>query len=83
MFSRFAGNYELPLNLAICLGAVFFTQRAVRSGDFVWASGMGVVVIVFSPLLLVHKIFLFIGYTVIATLFSLAAAFRPRALAVE
>jgi len=76
MFARFAGAYELPLEMVVWLGVIFLAQKAVRSGEYAWAAGLGVVVIVFSPLLLVDKIFLFMGYTGIATFLTLAAAFR-------
>jgi len=77
MFSSLAGNYQLPVSLAIWLGAIYLAQRAVRSGKYVWAAGFGAVVIVFSPLPLVDKIFLCMGYTGVATYLTLAAAFRP------
>ncbi|MCU1232570.1 MAG: hypothetical protein JWP63_537 [Candidatus Solibacter sp.] len=81
MLSRFAGSYELPVDLVIWLGAFFLAARAVRSGDYVWAAGLGVVVIVFSPLLPGDKTLLFMGYTGIATFLTLAAVFGPQPLA--
>jgi hypothetical protein len=80
MFSRLAGKYELPMDLAIWLGALFLVQGAVRSGRYAWAAGLGVVVIVFSPLLLVDKVFLFLGYTSIASLLTVATSFHNRPL---
>jgi len=77
LLSRFAGSYELPVDLAIWLGAFFLAQRAVRAREYVLSAGFGVVVIVFSPLLLVDKIFLLMAYTSIVTFLTLAAVFRP------
>ena len=78
IFTSLAGSYQLPVNLAIWLGAFYLAQRAIRRGEYFFAAGFGAVVIVFSPLLLVDKIFLFMGYTGIATYLSVAAAFRPQ-----
>jgi hypothetical protein len=83
LFSSLAGSYALPVEIVIWAGAIFLAARAVRSGDYIWAVVLGVVVIVFSPLLLVDKIFLFMGYTTIATYLALATAFRPLPTAVE
>ena len=83
LFSRLAGNYELPLEIAIWCGAIFLAQRAVRSGEYAWAAGLGLVVIIFSPMMLVDKIFLFMAYSTTMTFLTLAAAFRPRPLVAE
>jgi hypothetical protein len=78
MFSGMIGNYELPLDLIVSLGALYLAQRAVRSADYPWAAALGAVVIAFSPLLPVDQIFLFMGYAVIAISLALATVFRPR-----
>ena len=80
VFSRLAGDYELLMDLTIWLGAVFLAQDAVRAGRYIWAAGLGVVVIVFSPLPLVDKTFLFLGYAGIATFLAVATAFHHRPL---
>jgi hypothetical protein len=78
MLPRSAASYEFLADLAICLGAVFLIQRAVRLTDFVWAAGFVSTVIVFSPLLLVVKIFLLLGFTcVAASITSLALRMQP------
>ena len=80
LLARFAGSYELPVDLAIWLGAFFMAQQAVRAREYVLSAGFGVVVIVFSPLLLVDKIFLLMAYTSVLIFLTLAAAFRSRPL---
>ena len=58
MFSRSAASYELPVDVMICLGAIIFMQRAVQLREYFWAAGLVAIAVVFSPLLLVVKIFL-------------------------
>jgi hypothetical protein len=81
MFSGYAASYQLAADLAICLGAVILVQYAVRSKEYFWATGFVVIVVVFSPLLLVVKIFLLIGLTCIAAFGTLLAAFRTQPVA--
>jgi hypothetical protein len=83
MFSRFAASYELLVDLVICLGAVILVQRAVRSKEYLWAAGLVAIVVVFSPLLLVVKIFLLMALTCVATFVTLVAAFRTQPLLVQ
>jgi len=78
MFSRSAASYELLVDFVICLGAIIFVQRAVRLREYFWAAGLVAIAVVFSPLLLVVKIFLLMGFTCIATLVTLMAAFRKQ-----
>jgi hypothetical protein len=80
MFSRSAASYELLVDLVICLGAILFVQRAVRSQEYFWAAGFFGIAVVFSPLLLVLKIVLLMGLTCIATFVTLLAAFRTQPL---
>src|SRR3954470_18633570 len=76
MFSRSAAGYELLLDILVCLGAVIFVQRAVRLKEYFWAAGFVVVAVVFSPFLLVIKIFLLMAVIFIPTFVTLLAAFR-------
>jgi len=76
VFSRSAASFELLLDFVICLGAIFFIQRAVRLREYFWAAGLVAIAVVFSPLLLVVKIFLLMGFTCIATFVTLLVAFR-------
>ena len=80
IFARYAAGYELLVNLAICLGAAICVQRAAQSREYFWAAGFIAVVVVFSPLLLVDKIFLLMGLTCVATFITLFAAFRTHPL---
>ena len=83
MFSGFAASYELRLDLVICLGAVIFAQRAVRFMEYFWAAGFVAIVVVFSPLLLVIKLFLLMGLACIASLTTLLVSFRTQPLRLE
>jgi hypothetical protein len=76
LFSRYAAGYELAVDLAICLGATVLVQRAVGLREYFWAAGFVSIAIVFSPLLLVAKIFLLMGLICAATFLTLFAAFR-------
>ena len=78
LFSRYAGNYELLVDVAICLGAVVFVQRAIHSREYFWAAGLVGIAIVFSPVALAVKIFLLMGVTFIAMSVTLGAAFRTK-----
>lgn len=83
LFSRFAASYELLVDLVICLGAVILVQRAVRSKEYFWAAGFVAIVVVFSPLLLVVKVFLLMGLTCIAAFVTLLAALRTQPILVQ
>lgn len=76
LFARYAAAYELTLNLVVCLGAVGCVRRAVQLKEYSWAVGFVAIAVVFSPLLLVEKIFFLMGLTCIATLITLIAQFR-------
>jgi hypothetical protein len=80
MFSRSATNHGLLLDFVICLGATVFVQRAVRLKQYFSAAGFVAIAVIFSPLLLVVKIFLLIGVTCVATCVALLAAFRTQPL---
>jgi hypothetical protein len=83
MFSCLAASYEPLMDLVICLGAIFFVSRAVWLKEYFWAAGFVAIVVVFSPLFLAVKIFLLMGFTCIAALITLFAAFRTQPLPVE
>jgi hypothetical protein len=76
MFSQLTGRYELPLELTACVGAALLAVWAIRSGEYFWAGSLGLVVIAFSPVPLVNKIFLLMGYASIASVATLVVAFR-------
>jgi hypothetical protein len=81
LLSYMAGRYEGLLNLTICLSAVFFVQRAAWLKEYGWAAVCVVAVVVFSPLLLVTKIFVLMGVTCVAACLMVAAGFRPQPVA--
>ena len=81
--STSAASYEFLVDAAICLGAVFLIQRAVRVADYVLAAGFLSAVVAFSPLLLVLKIFLLLGFTCVAAAVTLLAVLRMQPVAAE
>jgi hypothetical protein len=82
LLSSLAGRYEGLLNFTICLSAVALsTQQAAWRNDYGWAAVSVVVVVVFSPLLLVTKLFLLMGLTFAAACLAVVAAFRPQPVA--
>jgi len=81
LLSGLAGRYEGLLNLTICLSAVFLVQYAAWLKDYGWAAVCVVVVIVFSPLFLIAKIFLLLFLTGLAAVVTMFAAFRPQPVA--
>ena len=82
MFSCLAANYEPLMDFVICLGAILFVHRALWLKEYFWAAGFVAIVVVFSPLFLAVKIFLLMGFTCIAALITLFAAFRTQPLPV-
>ena len=83
MFSGLAASYEPLMDFVICLGAILVVHRAVWLREYFWAAGFVAVVVVFSPLFLAVKIFLLMGFTCIAALITLVAAFRRQPLPVS
>jgi uncharacterized membrane protein YdcZ (DUF606 family) len=77
MFSYFTARYEPLVDMAICLGAMIFIQRAVWSREYVWAGGLLAIVVVFSPIALTGKIFLLMAITGLGCCVSLFGALRP------
>jgi hypothetical protein len=78
ILSRSAASYEFLLDVLICLGSVIFVQWAVRAKQYAWAAGFVAVAVVFSPFLLVVKIFLLTGFTCMLMFVILLGAFRTR-----
>jgi len=76
IFARYAAAYEFTVDFVICLAAVVCVQRAVQLKAYSWAAGFVAVAVVFSPLLLVDKIFLLMGLICMATSITLFATFR-------
>jgi len=80
ILSRFTANYEFLVDCVICLGATVVILWAVRSKEYLLAAGFIAVAVVFSPLLLVVKIFLLMGLTCSVSLIIVFAAFRTQPL---
>jgi len=78
LFACCAASYEPLVDLAICMGAVIFIQRAIRSQEYFWAAGFLAIGVVFTPLSLMVKIFLLMGFACVATFANLLAAFRTQ-----
>ena len=80
-FAFVTESYEPLVGLAIFVGATFFLQRAVRLQEYFGGTGFLAIMVVFSPLLPVTKIFLLMGCTCVAVSLSLVAAFRTQPVA--
>jgi hypothetical protein len=81
LFSYFAASYEPLLDFLVCMGAILFIQRSIWLKEYSWGAGMVAVVVVFSPLFLVTKVFLVMGLACIASFVALFAAFRTTPVA--
>jgi len=80
LFAPFTGVYEIVLNLLLCAGALVLVQRAVSFGEYFWATAFAGVAIVFSPLALIVKIFLLLGFTCMVALAGVYVAWKPQPL---
>lgn len=79
LFSFYATGYAPVVDLVVCLAALFLVQRAVEFREYFWAAALVTVVVAFSPLGIIVKIFVLMGLSCIATLVTLLAAFRAPA----
>ena len=77
VLSRFTADYELLVDCAICLGAIVVVVRAVQSKNYIWAAGFAAIAVVFSPVLLVLKVFALVTLTCLAAVSAAYAALRP------
>jgi hypothetical protein len=78
LFACCAASYEPLVDLAVCLCAIVFVQRAIWLREYFWAAGFLAIAVVFTPLPLVVKALLLIGFAFVATLANLLAAFRTQ-----
>ena len=76
LFTTYAAQYELALNLLVCLGAVVMIQRAIGTGQYIWAAGLVAVAVVFSPFALLVKLFLLMGLAFMVACVALWTALR-------
>jgi len=80
LFTGYAQQYELALTVAICLGATVFALRALRAAQYVWTAELLAIAIVFSPILLLSKIFLLMGLAFVVACLGLWTALRAYAV---
>ena len=80
MFWRFAASHSLLLDLAVCMGALVLAQRAFGAKQYFGMAGLVAIAVVFSPVLLILKIFLLLGLSCAATFAVLLATLRPQPL---
>jgi hypothetical protein len=78
LFACCAASYEPLVDLAICLSAIVFVQRAIRLREYFWAAGFLAIVVVFTPTPLAIKALVLMGLTCAATFANLLAAFRTQ-----
>lgn len=78
LLARFAGTYEVLLNLLVCAGALAVVERAVSFREYFCAAAFVGVAIVFSPLTLILKIFLLMGFSCVTAVGCVYAAWKPQ-----
>jgi|ERR1700733_3201284 hypothetical protein len=78
LFSGLAQSYEPLVDVVVCMAAIILVQRAAWLHQYVSGTGFIAVVVVFSPISLVAKIFLLVFLTGIAAFAALLAACRMR-----
>ena len=49
VFWRFAGNYQLLLDLIVCMAAVVMVQQAVRLQEYAWAAALTGTALLLNP----------------------------------
>jgi len=76
LFTGYARQYELALTLAVCMASTVLALRALRAGEYLWTAELAAIAIVFSPVLLVSKIFLLMGLAFMVACFGLWIALR-------
>ena len=79
-FSGLAARYGPLAGFLICMAAIVLVQRTVWSKEYYWAAGFAAMFVVFSPLFLVVKVFLLMGFACTVVFMTLLAAFRTQPL---
>ena len=80
IFSPYAASYEPLVDFLICLATTIFVRWAFLLGEYLWAAGFVAMAVVFSPFVLVVKVFLLMGLSFIVMIATLLAAFQPEPL---
>lgn len=83
VFSSLAEGYEALAGFVICMAAIILLQRAVSAKEYYWAAGFAATFVMFSPLLLVVKVFLLMGVACTVVFMALLAAFRTQPVPAE
>jgi hypothetical protein len=83
VFSCLAASYEALAAFAICTAAIALVARALWLKKYYWTAGFAAVFVISSPLLLVVKIFLLMGFACTAVFMALLAAFRSQPVVAE
>jgi hypothetical protein len=78
LFTGYAGKYDLALTVAACLAATVLALGALRAAKYVWAAELIAIAIVFSPILLLSKVFLLMGLAFGVACFGLWTALRAQ-----
>jgi hypothetical protein len=83
LFLFLAASYGPLAGFVICMAAIILVQRAVWSKNYYWATGFAATFVMFSPLFLVVKVFLLMGFACTVVFMTLLAAFRTQPLPAE
>jgi len=78
LFTSYARQYELTLTLVVCLSAAILGIRAIRAAQYAWAAELVAIAVVYSPILLLSKIFLLMGLAFIVACLGLWTALRAQ-----
>lgn len=76
LFACCAANYEVLVDLIICVGAIMLIRQAVRLQEYFWVCGYASIVVAFTPLPLAVKALFLMGFANIGALAMLWTAFR-------
>lgn len=76
LFACCTARYELAVDFAVCVSAIFFVQRAIRMDEYFRAAGFVAIGMAFTPLALALKILLLAGFTCVAAFAKLLSIYR-------
>jgi hypothetical protein len=83
VFSYLTASYGPLAGFVICMAAIIFVQRAVWSKEYYWAAGFAATFVMFSPLFLIVKVFVLMGFACTVVFMTLLAAFRTQPVPTE
>src|ERR1051326_5253487 len=76
IFSSLAGEYEYLAGLLIWAGASIAVQTELRSRHYLLATGFGVIMLIFAPISLIARLFLFLAAAGVAACSTLLVVGR-------